>query len=208
MVADDCSSAAHKPHDAPATVDDATLRTVGNVGLSATLVERYAAAGIDELFGWQRAALSLPGVLDGQRHLLYTASTSAGKTLVAELLLLRRLESHGQRAKALVVLPLKALVSQKAADLSKLLARTGLTVAPYMTAVGELPMPRCLNIAVCTYEKAGMIVQSMAEAGRLGEIVAVVIDELHLLGDSRGARSGALECVCAFHQGARSRPRC
>ena len=32
-----------------------------------------------------------------------------------------------------------------------------------------------------------MVVQSMAEAGRLGEIVAVVFDEFHLLGESRGA---------------------
>lgn len=164
------------------------ITTIADCGLSTVLTQRYEAAGITRLFGWQAEALSQPGVLEGKRHLLYTASTSAGKTLVAELLLLRQLESHGQRAKALVILPLRALVAQKAAELTKLLEKTGLTVAPYMTAVGELPMPRRLNIAVCTFEKASMVVQSMAEHGRLGEVVAVVIDELHLLGgDERGA---------------------
>jgi hypothetical protein len=173
----------------------ARIATIEDCGLSNVIVQRYASAGITRLFEWQAAALTLPGVLEGKQHLVYTASTSAGKTLVAELLLLRRLETHGQRAKALVVLPLRALVTQKAAELSKLLEKTGLTVAPYMTAVGELPMPRRLNVAVCTFEKAGMIVQSMSEAGRLGEIVAVVIDELHLLGE--GQRGANLERTIA-----------
>ena len=113
-------------------------RFVADVGLSRALVARYEALGITELFDWQQHALGEPGVLDGRSNLLYTASTSGGKTLVAELLMLRRLEGAGQRAKALVVLPLKALVVQKSAELSKLLHQTGLKVAPYMSGCGEL----------------------------------------------------------------------
>ena len=72
----------------------------------------YADEGICRLFAWQAAALSLPGVLDG-RNLVYTAPTSGGKTLVAEMLLLRRLEEGGAHAKALFVVPYKAIVDEK-----------------------------------------------------------------------------------------------
>ena len=166
---------------------ESTLRTIADVGLSSTLVKRYEAIGITTLFEWQAAALRRPGVLDGTRHLLYTATTSAGKTLVAELLLLKRIQSAGGRAKALYILPLRALVTQKAQDLARLLDKTGITSSAYCAGAGELPLPRRLNVAVCTIEKAAMVVQSMAEAGRLGEIVAVVCDEFHILGESRGA---------------------
>ena len=84
---------------------------------------------ITTLFPWQSAALQLPDVLDGRSHLIYTASTSAGKTLVAEILLLRRLAEAGKGAKALFVLPLRALVAQKAASFAKLLEGTGLASA-------------------------------------------------------------------------------
>ena len=77
---------------------------------------RYKAVGITTLFDWQSEALSRPGVMEGTRNLLYTAATSGGKTLVAELLLLKRIESVGCRAKAKYILPLKALVTQKTQD--------------------------------------------------------------------------------------------
>ena len=60
---------------------------------------------------------------------------------------------------------------------------------------GELPLPRKLNLCVCTIEKAQAIVQHMAEAGRLSEIVAVAFDEFHLLGE--GSRGATLERIIA-----------
>ena len=146
------------------------------------LTKQYSNVRINTLFPWQSAALQLPDVLDGRSHLIYTASTSAGKTLVAEILLLRRLAEAGKGAKALFVLPLRALVAQKAASFAKLLEGTGLSSAAYYGGHGELPLPRKLNLCVCTIEKAQAIVQHMAEAGRLSEIVAVAFDEFHLLG--------------------------
>lgn len=165
---------------------------ITSLGLSAALASKYATgvAGhpINHLFKWQSEALRLPGVLEGQCSLVYSASTSAGKTLVAELLMIRRLEEAGKQAKALFVLPLRALVSQKVAYFAKLIDGTGLTCAAYQNGQGELPMPPKLNVAVCTIEKACMVVQSMAASNRLGEIVAVVFDEFHVLGDcGRGA---------------------
>lgn len=128
-------------------------------------------------------------MLEGTTNFLYTAPTSAGKTLVAEVLMLRRLIERGKGAKALFVVPLRALVEEKARDLEKLLEGTGLAVQRYTSGSGQLPMPRPELIAVCTNEKAAMVVQSMASEGRLDDIVAVVYDEFHGVGadSSRGA---------------------
>ena len=46
--------------------------------------------GIDDLYPWQARCLALPGVAEGTQDLLYSAPTSGGKTMVAELLLLLR----------------------------------------------------------------------------------------------------------------------
>ena len=43
----------------------------------------------------------------GESNLLYTAPTSGGKTLVAEVLMWRRLEGAGQTAKVLFLVPLQ-----------------------------------------------------------------------------------------------------
>lgn len=45
---------------------------------------------IDDLYPWQARCLALPGVAEGIQDLLYSAPTSGGKTMVAELLLLLR----------------------------------------------------------------------------------------------------------------------
>ena len=93
--------------------DGGTELTARDVGFyRRAVMASYADEGICRLFAWQAAALSLPGVLDG-RNLVYTAPTSGGKTLVAEMLLLRRLEEGGAHAKALFVVPYKAIVDEK-----------------------------------------------------------------------------------------------
>ena len=71
-----------------------------------------------------------------------------------------------------LVLPLRALVAQKVAYFTRLLAGTGLSCAAYFGGAGEIPLPKKLNLAVCTIEKAAAIVQHLAESNRLHELVA------------------------------------
>ncbi len=73
-------------------------------------------------------ALNRPGVLQG-KNLVYSASTSAGKSLVAEVLMLRRVLSTGKPA--MLVLPFVALCSEKAAQLERLLAPMNRTVKSF-----------------------------------------------------------------------------
>ena len=143
------------------------------------VMANYADEGICQLFTWQAAALSLPGVLDGGANLVYTAPTSGGKTLVAEMLLLRRLEEGGAHAKAIFVVPYKAIVDEKVRYFERVLRGTRTTVAAYYGGRGTLPVPSKLNLAVCTMEKADVLVQSMATQGRLGELVAAVVSTCH-----------------------------
>ena len=64
--------------------------------------------GIKQLFDWQVQCLSNPRVLSGEKNLLYFAPTSAGKSLVAELLMLRSILKDKRRC--LYVLPFVAIV--------------------------------------------------------------------------------------------------
>ena len=67
----------------------------------------------------QAECLNLDGVLDG-KNLVYCAPTSGGKSLVSEVLMLRRVLTTGKVA--MLVLPYNALCSQKADELEELLA--------------------------------------------------------------------------------------
>ena len=177
------SPAAPSPAPPPERTDlndggaELTARDVGFY--RPAVMANYADEGICQLFTWQAAALSLPGVLDGGANLVYTAPTSGGKTLVAEMLLLRRLEEGGAHAKAIFVVPYKAIVDEKVRYFERVLRGTRTTVAAYYGGRGTLPVPSKLNLAVCTMEKADVLVQSMATQGRLGELVAAVVSTCH-----------------------------
>ena len=67
----------------------------------------YNKEGVTELYEWQLACLQGTKALHG-KSLVYSAPTSAGKTLVAEVLMARTLVLQGKRA--IIVLPYISLV--------------------------------------------------------------------------------------------------
>lgn len=81
-------------------------------GLPEQLVENFAALGIKTIYPWQKQCLCGPGLLDGEKNLIYSAPTGGGKSLVADVLMLRRV-LEDRAAKAIVVLPYVALVQEK-----------------------------------------------------------------------------------------------
>lgn len=81
-------------------------------GLPPSLTSNFAALGVKTIYPWQASCLLARGLLSGERHLVYTAPTGGGKSLVADVLLLKRIIENPNR-KALLVLPYVALVQEK-----------------------------------------------------------------------------------------------
>nr|AAN64235.1 DNA polymerase theta isoform 1 [Mus musculus]AAN64236.1 DNA polymerase theta isoform 2 [Mus musculus] len=83
---------------------------LANWGLPKAVLEKYHSFGVRKMFEWQAECLLLGHVLEG-KNLVYSAPTSAGKTLVAELLILKRVLET--RKKALFILPFVSVAKEK-----------------------------------------------------------------------------------------------
>lgn len=81
-------------------------------GLPPALTASFGALGVNTIYPWQASCLLARGLLSGERHLVYTAPTGGGKSLVADVLLLKRVIENPTR-KAILVLPYVALVQEK-----------------------------------------------------------------------------------------------
>jgi hypothetical protein len=81
-------------------------------GLPKSLIVNLAKLGISSIYPWQSECLLKSGALRGDRNLVYTAPTGGGKSLVADVLMLKKV-IESPEAKALLVLPYVALVQEK-----------------------------------------------------------------------------------------------
>eukprot|EP00392_Amoebophrya_sp_AT5.2_P005750 g5760.t1 len=146
------------------------------------------------LYPWQRDCLHChPKVLKGKKNLIYCAPTSGGKTLVAELLMLRAVSLLG-RGPALLILPYVSIVSEKEHDLKVLCQPAGLTVRAFFGGSQE-KITDPFDIGICTIEKANFLINLFVEERQLGKLSMVVVDELHLLADS--SRGYLVEVILA-----------
>lgn len=90
--------------------------------LSRPILEVYAQKKLTQLYPWQRDCLFARGALSGGKNLVYCAPTSGGKTLVSELLMLRRVPQLGP---ALFILPFVSIVNEKERHLKDLVQFVG-----------------------------------------------------------------------------------
>lgn len=81
-------------------------------GLPQGLVNNFAKLGIKSIYPWQSECLLRSGALGGERNLVYNAPTGGGKSLVADILMLKKVIENPEM-KALLVLPYVALVQEK-----------------------------------------------------------------------------------------------
>ncbi|VDM30487.1 unnamed protein product [Hydatigera taeniaeformis] len=149
--------------------------------LPRSICDKYAEIGITSVFPWQAACLKLPGVLEGTRNLVYCAPTSAGKTLVAELITLKRILTTSK--KAIIILPYVSVSREKVISLQHIFDGVNVRVGGFMGGVSPAGGLASVRVAVCTIEKANNLVNRLIEDDRLSDLGVVVVDEMHLIGD-------------------------
>ena len=138
-----------------------------------------------DMHAWQAEVLNQPGVLDG-KNLVFSAPTSAGKTLVGDIIVLRHVFEISKK-KVLVILPFVSLVREKMLNLQSMLAGTHIKVGGFMANYHSKGGFDASDIAICTVEKANIYVLKLLEQDKLDEIGMIVVDEINLINDpSRG----------------------
>ncbi|MBT6971898.1 MAG: DEAD/DEAH box helicase, partial [Euryarchaeota archaeon] len=136
--------------------------------------------GIESLYPPQSEAI--PAALGG-RNLLLAIPTASGKSLVAYLTICRRLLVEEIGSRAIYIVPLKALASEKYEELQSLASACGLEVG---MAVGdasrEVQNLEKADILVCTSEKLDSLSRNRPDV--ISGVSVVIADEIHLVNDS------------------------
>ncbi|KAG2392776.1 hypothetical protein C9374_011501 [Naegleria lovaniensis] len=137
------------------------------------------------LYPWQVSLLHDTGVLEGQ-NLIYSSPTSGGKTLVSEIVMVRRLTQD--KSKVIFILPFKAIIEEKVLDLNSKFKDVGWKANPYHSEAVRISEIASFNddderVMVCTFERANSILNGLISSGKIDEIGAIIIDELHNITD-------------------------
>ncbi|MCM1985552.1 ATP-dependent DNA helicase [Methanococcoides seepicolus] len=134
----------------------------------------YEDSGIKELYPPQAEAIEM-GLLE-KKNLLAAIPTASGKTLLAELAMIKAIREGG---KALYIVPLRALASEKFERFREL-APFGIKVG---ISTGDLDSRAdwlgANDIIVATSEKTDSLLRN--GTSWMDEITTVVVDEIHLL---------------------------
>ena len=153
---------------------------LSNWGLPDQVLEQYSSRGITSMFEWQAECLTLPGILSG-RNLVYSAPTSAGKTLIAELLALKCVLEL--RKKVLIILPFVSIAHEKSNYLQQVFEPSGVKVGGFMGSQAPAGGFTSVDIAICTIEKANSLINRLLEENSTHQLGVVIVDELHMIGD-------------------------
>jgi len=155
-------------------------------GLPEVLVNHYKAMkGVERLFEWQVEALCKISVLNGG-NLIYSAPTSGGKTLVAEILMLRRL-ARVPKGTIFYVVPFVSLCEEKVEYFQDMWSSMHIGVRPFHGDDGGSTLTSDIDVVVCTIERANILLNTLLDEKRENELSMVIVDEIHMLSDdSRG----------------------
>lgn len=150
---------------------------------------------IQSLYDWQEECLRLRAIYE-RTNLIYALPTSGGKTLVAEIAMFR--EMMLRHKNVIFVLPYVSIVQEKVQDMMPFAVEFKFLVEEYCAGKGSIPPVKRRKknvIYICTIEKSQILLDSLFEQGRLEEVGLIVVDELHMVGDSQ--RGYCLETLLA-----------
>ncbi|MEF8874557.1 MAG: DEAD/DEAH box helicase [Candidatus Thermoplasmatota archaeon] len=141
----------------------------------------FRSQGIGELYPPQQKGVD--DVLSG-KNCVFAYPTASGKSLLAYLAIIRKVLEEG--GKALYIVPLRALASEKSEELERF-EKIGLNVG---VSMGDYDAPdpslKDYDVIVATSEKADSLLRHNVDW--LSELNCVIADEVHLVNDrERGA---------------------
>lgn len=142
-------------------------------------------------------AHAVPVVLSTSGHVVVTAPTGAGKTVIGMLAALKAI--LGEHRKAAWLVPQRSLTDELDRDLTawrQLGLRVERLSGEYVTDVQKA---READLWVATTEKFEAICRASSLRTALAEVACLVVDEIHLLGDP--ARGPLLEALLARMRG-------
>lgn len=148
---------------------------VEDIGLDPRIVRKLKEDGIDRLYPPQAQAV-VPALAG--KNVVLAIPTASGKSLVAYMAMLQAVLRGG---KALYIVPLKALASEKYEDLAKF-SDLGIKVAESTGDFDEVDAKlHRYDIVVSTSEKADSLLRHRTKW--LDQLSVVVADEVHLMND-------------------------
>ncbi len=148
-------------------------------------------------------AQAAPAVLNDRRHLVVTAPTGAGKTVIGMLAALTAILGDGRKAAWLV--PQRSLTDELNRELNawrehkERRLKVELLSGEYAV---DVPRLRDADLWIATTEKFESICRASSLRSALAEVSCLVVDEIHLLGDPE--RGPLLEALLARVRGADS----
>jgi helicase len=168
-----------------------------DLNLPESVIQFYLNAGITELYPPQAAAIDA-GLLEN-KNIMAAIPTASGKTLLAEFAMLKSILDEKKPGKALYIVPLRALASEKYNSFrtfEAIIKSSGRTVSTGI-ATGDFDSRDDwlgqFDIIVATSEKVDSLLRNRSRW--MEEISVVVADEVHLI-DSPD-RGPTLEIVLA-----------
>lgn len=145
-----------------------------DLGLPKEFVERI---GIEKLNPVQKEAVK-KGLVKG-KSLVVASPTASGKTVVAEIAMIKHFLNHG---KTVYLVPLKALASEKYKDFKKKYSDLGLKVA---ISIGDYDTGGAwlgkYDVVICTNEKMDSLIRH--QTNWISKVSLVITDEIHMLND-------------------------
>ncbi|MFX1319427.1 MAG: DEAD/DEAH box helicase [Promethearchaeota archaeon] len=165
------------------------IKKIARLSLEKSIKDYFLEKGFTDLYPPQQAAIKT-GVLDG-KNVVLAIPTASGKTLIAELCMLKAIVEG--RGKALYLCPLRALASEKYDEFrpySNLGVNVGITIGDYDTIEEKYG---AYDLLICTNERADSLLRHRAKW--LSDIAIVIADEVHLINDP--GRGPTLEVVLA-----------
>ncbi len=151
----------------------------------------FAQSNIMEFFPPQAEAID-KGALEG-KSLLMSVPTAAGKTLIAELCMLKSI--FQQNGRCLYIVPLKALASEKYEEFKQKYSSLGVKINQ---ATGDYDTPLAFlsraDILIATAEKVDSLLRTRT-GWLINSLNVVILDEIHYIND--GTRGPTLEILTA-----------